>query len=74
MSPMASQCSAIFAVVDTEETEERRWLTAKHPLRRGEHEVSFRDGLHLLVMIPRYLVGAILRISFQLETFPNASS
>ncbi len=40
-----------LAVVDTEEIEERRWLTAEHPLRRGEHEVTFRDGLHLLVMI-----------------------
>jgi len=43
-----------LAVVDTEKIEERRWLTAEHPLRRGEHEVTFRDGLHLLVMIARY--------------------
>jgi hypothetical protein len=32
-----------LAVVDTEEIEERRGLTAR-PLRRGEHEVTFRDG------------------------------
>jgi len=49
-----------LAVVDTEEIEERRWLTAKHPLRRGEHEVTFRDGLHLLVMIASYLVRRYL--------------
>ena len=48
------------AVVDTEEIEERHWLTAKRPLRRGEHEVTFRDGLHLLVMIARYLVRSYL--------------
>jgi hypothetical protein len=48
------------AVVDTEEVEERRWLTAEHPLRRGEHEVTFRDGLCLLVMIAGYLVGRYL--------------
>ena len=49
-----------LAVVDTEEIEERRGLTAERPLRRGEHEVTFRDGLHLLVMIARYLVGRYL--------------
>jgi len=29
-------------------------------LRRGEREVTFRDGLHLLVMIARHLVGRYL--------------
>jgi len=35
-------------------------LTAERPLRRGEHEVTFRDGLHLLVMVARYLVRRYL--------------
>src|SRR5260370_3386419 len=49
-----------LAVADMEEIEERRGLTAERPLRRGEHEVTFRDGLHLLLMIARYLLGRYL--------------
>src|SRR5258705_7193876 len=60
-----------LAVVDTEEIEERRWLTAEHPLRRGEHEVTFRDGLHLLVMIARSLVARYLEDFVAVGNIPH---
>jgi len=57
---MTSQCSDILPLSTRKRSKKRRWLTAEHPLRRGEHEATFRDGLHLLVMIARYLVGRYL--------------
>jgi hypothetical protein len=49
-----------LAVVDTGRDRRTPLAYRQTSVRRGEHRVTFRDGLHLRVMIARYLVGRYL--------------